>query len=577
MSQVSYDVVIPTHANGEAKGRSLELVLSALAKARTHPDSIIVVNNGEASHYHRRWLSEICTAYGATIVELEKPSRARARNVGAARSSAQYLLFCDDDIIAGPVAVQLALDRASSQHFCCGARRRFVPMTAPRERVSRMVDTQDWDALDRLSNDTRVPESGWRSEFTGLQYHSSYIGCFGLVPRATFEAVGGFDERFEGWGLEDTEIMRRLLGVLGFHSLRDATVWHLDHLVSPYIWEEHWGRNLEVYCDQQREKPMLDLGRLFSVDSCEPADRNILIPPPKETGRDPALIMKLEPELSGALNDYLAEAERDDGIAGVILSGSTLWSQHPEDLDLEKVVFVGDTACRRTWVGAVAIDEHVVRLSAVRHTLHKPFFYPETWPWIANRYFQGVYLHQKVDMERMFRNSLPDVIHRNILHLLTFHLGRALKAASREYLADRFDGLKHGAVLACLSEGMFPDRMNYPYSGSTAVRRIVNTLQEGLGCDDPARRRNSVLTTLEEVVSRLVTVHDLEGRGGPIYYSISEEGLGALCDMRFRLRAFWGKITNDYSTSDRLIHLYGFVQHHARDFQLSLSGSQKQH
>ena len=64
MSQVSYDVVIPTHANGEAKGRSLELVLSALAKARTRPDSIIVVNNGEASHYHRRWLSEICTAYG---------------------------------------------------------------------------------------------------------------------------------------------------------------------------------------------------------------------------------------------------------------------------------------------------------------------------------------------------------------------------------------------------------------------------------------------------------------------------------------------------------------------------------
>ncbi|NUV87825.1 hypothetical protein G6W61_16650 [Streptomyces sp. KAI-26] len=44
-----------------------------------------------------------------------------------------------------------------------------------------------------------------------------------------FERVGGFDERFEGWGGEDEDIVRRLTRSGDFRSYRDAPLLHLDH------------------------------------------------------------------------------------------------------------------------------------------------------------------------------------------------------------------------------------------------------------------------------------------------------------------------------------------------------------
>ncbi len=563
MNRPTYDVVIPTHQNRETKNKSLEIVLSALARAPQPPDRIIVVNNGEASTPNRRWLKvDLCPAHKAEYVEIKEANRAKARNAGAIRSSAQFLLFCDDDIVPSPEAVRLALARASDRHFCCGARRRFLSMGVARNQVSTLVEELKWAELDDLANDTRVPEAGWRTEFRGLQYHSSYIGCFGLVPRWAFDRVGGFNERFEGWGLEDTELMRRLLGVVGFRSLIQSTVWHLDHLVSPYIWEEHWGRNLRLYCDRQREKPLLELCRLFSRDSCEAGDPNVLVPPPKEPNRRRALKkLPLQPEVVQVLEDYLDKAEQDENVAAVILFGSALRSSRPDDVDLDRIVFLGDTACRKVRVRNVPIDEHLVRMSAIRNTLHKPFFHPETWPWIACRYSAGIYLHQKVDLERIIKNDLSDIVHRSALHLVTFHLGRTLQAASRVHMADRLEGLKHVAVLGCLSEGTFPDRMRYPYSGEERTRKLVTAVEDVLHRDAPVRRRGAVLRALEKIVARIVNEHNLQVRVGSIFYGASVIGLEGLQEVGFgELQACWGNITNDDSISEKIVHLYGFVQ-----------------
>lgn len=54
-----------------------------------------------------------------------------------------------------------------------------------------------------------------------------------VVPRELWDRVGGFDERFSGWGWEDVAF-RRQANELGGHELRvPGKAWHLWHPLSP--------------------------------------------------------------------------------------------------------------------------------------------------------------------------------------------------------------------------------------------------------------------------------------------------------------------------------------------------------
>jgi GT2 family glycosyltransferase len=59
------------------------------------------------------------------------------------------------------------------------------------------------------------------------------VSCCVIVPRPLWEAAGGFDERFEGWGGEDEAFEAACRGVGGVQRLPGAN-WHLWHALSPH-------------------------------------------------------------------------------------------------------------------------------------------------------------------------------------------------------------------------------------------------------------------------------------------------------------------------------------------------------
>jgi GT2 family glycosyltransferase len=59
------------------------------------------------------------------------------------------------------------------------------------------------------------------------------VSCCVIVPRALWDAVGGFDERFEGWGGED-EAFHAACAALGVVRRLDGANWHLWHAPSPH-------------------------------------------------------------------------------------------------------------------------------------------------------------------------------------------------------------------------------------------------------------------------------------------------------------------------------------------------------
>jgi len=59
------------------------------------------------------------------------------------------------------------------------------------------------------------------------------VSCCVAVPRALWEAVGGFDERFKGWGGEDEAFEAACRAIGGVRRLQGAN-WHLWHRPSPH-------------------------------------------------------------------------------------------------------------------------------------------------------------------------------------------------------------------------------------------------------------------------------------------------------------------------------------------------------
>jgi glycosyl transferase family 7 (putative galactosyltransferase) len=65
-----------------------------------------------------------------------------------------------------------------------------------------------------------------------------YISGCQLVPRALWDEIGGFDERFEGWGGEDDAFHAAALSFAGYEPTRDrlkGNAWHLWHRASPHM------------------------------------------------------------------------------------------------------------------------------------------------------------------------------------------------------------------------------------------------------------------------------------------------------------------------------------------------------
>ena len=79
------------------------------------------------------------------------------------------------------------------------------------------------DLLRSLAGSLRL--EGWKTVRT----------CNMLAPRSAIDAVGGFDERYEGWGYEDSDLVIRLMRH-GLHVRRgpaDTAVLHLWHPDNP--------------------------------------------------------------------------------------------------------------------------------------------------------------------------------------------------------------------------------------------------------------------------------------------------------------------------------------------------------
>lgn len=219
-------LVITTYNNPDA----LHLVLLSLQRQTLLPAEVVVADDGSTDET-RRLLQQWRSLLPCPIVHVWQEDRgyrrSRILNKAFAKATGDYLINIDGDIIMEKHFIADHVRYARKGYFGCGGRVRLGPTVTKQIYVARDYRLHFFtsDLTDRF-NLLRMPL------LTPLFFNRQHLrGCNIAFWRDDLIAVNGYDEQFEGWGLEDYDIANRLklIGRRIRHIKFSAIEYHLYH------------------------------------------------------------------------------------------------------------------------------------------------------------------------------------------------------------------------------------------------------------------------------------------------------------------------------------------------------------
>lgn len=190
---MKFSVVIATRN----RAALLDGALSSLRAQTGAPAfEVVVIDNGSSDA-----TASVAAGHGARVVAVAEPNRAKARNAGIALATGEIVLFVDDDVVLPP-------------GFVAAHARAHAAQPAPHVVTGPIIN---------------VPAPDVHPLPTVLNASNAFFcTCNVSVGRDALDAVGGFDETFDRYGWEDTELGARLRRRgLGRRFAWDAFLWHV--------------------------------------------------------------------------------------------------------------------------------------------------------------------------------------------------------------------------------------------------------------------------------------------------------------------------------------------------------------
>lgn len=238
MSANLISVIVTTYDRPDA----LDAALAALAGQTDRDFEIVVADDGsgpETVRLLKGWASRLPVGLKHVWQEHKGFRGAEIRNRGIRESGGRYCIFVDGDCLARPDFVAAHRRLAERRWFVAGNRVLLSPALTARVLAGNMA-AQRWDfpkllrerlngGINRLLPALRLPLGPWRKRRRD-QWQGAKT-CNLAVARDDLERIDGFDASYTGWGLEDSDLVVRLLhaGVRRKDGRFATGVLHLWH------------------------------------------------------------------------------------------------------------------------------------------------------------------------------------------------------------------------------------------------------------------------------------------------------------------------------------------------------------
>jgi glycosyltransferase involved in cell wall biosynthesis len=250
--------VAPTIAlviNTSNQPEYLARVLAAVSHQADVPEEVLLADDGsgeETRQVFARWQKNSTARAFHAWQEHQGFRRSRILNLAIAAARADYLVFLDGDTVPHPAFIADHRRLARLNTFVQGHRALIG------QRAARAFGTNAFHAdrraallafdISGLKHAFRwpKPQDRVRSDLKGVR------GCNLAIWRADLEQVNGYNEAFEGWGREDSELAVRLLN--SEVTRRDVRGWALCyHLWHPPASRSQLAANDDLLERAQRE------------------------------------------------------------------------------------------------------------------------------------------------------------------------------------------------------------------------------------------------------------------------------------------------------------------------------------
>ncbi len=197
-----------------------------------HGISLLVpfLASGPERERNWNWLREYWSHAlpGAEIIvapNYDRPfCKTKAVNLAFRRSSGDVVVILDADAYLPAKSILECAEMIRSDR-----RLSFVPY----RRMYRMTESATTIIVhsdpDHPVLPSDPPPAGLWTDEGGSSAGHWFAALVQILPREAFEAVGGMDERFRGWGGEDISFMRAVDTLHGLHKTFDGPAFHLWH------------------------------------------------------------------------------------------------------------------------------------------------------------------------------------------------------------------------------------------------------------------------------------------------------------------------------------------------------------
>ena len=193
---------------------ALRVCLKSILSQTLLPDEVIIADDGSTEET-ALLIKEFQHHFPVPLIHVWQPDEgfqlARIRNKGIAKSSKEYIIQVDGDLILHNRFVEDHLRFSKPGSFVTGSR---VIMDADLSQQiiqsGRTTVSVFKKGIKNKSNGMRVPLISWLMQNMRKNKIYNLRGCNMAFWKSDLQTVNGYNENFNGWGREDSELVARL-------------------------------------------------------------------------------------------------------------------------------------------------------------------------------------------------------------------------------------------------------------------------------------------------------------------------------------------------------------------------------